>query len=46
MAAVLQYGLRRAPTVSLYVNSYNSTARALYDRLGFVQLTTLRTILF
>lgn len=46
MAAVLEYGLRRAPTVSLYVNSYNSTARALYDRLGFVQLTTLRTILF
>lgn len=46
MAAVLQLALRRAPSVSLYVNGYNAPARAMYDRLGFVQLNTLRTILF
>lgn len=46
MAAVVRFALRRAPSVSLYVNAYNSAARAMYDRLGFVQLATLRTVLF
>lgn len=46
LAAVLQFALRQAPSVSLYVNAYNTAARAMYDRLGFVQLDTLRTILF
>jgi predicted GNAT family acetyltransferase len=46
MAAVLRLALQRAQTVSLYVNSYNSTGRAMYERLGFIQLNTLRTVLF
>jgi predicted GNAT family acetyltransferase len=46
MAAVLRLSLRRAPTVSLYVNDYNDAGRALYARLGFRQVGTLRTVLF
>ena len=46
MAAVLAIGLQLAPTVSLYVNDYNTAGRRLYDRLGMRQIGTLRTVLF
>ena len=42
LAASCDYALRQAPTVSLYVNAYNAPARAMYERLGFVQLNTLQ----
>jgi uncharacterized protein len=46
MAAVLRFALQLAPTVSLYVNDYNTAARRMYDRLGMRQVGTLRTVLF
>lgn len=46
MAAVLQIALGLAPSVSLYVNDYNTAGRRLYDRLGMRQIGLLRTILF
>ena len=36
----------RDQRVSLYVNAYNSPARALYRRLGFEQVGTFATVLF
>lgn len=33
-------------TASLYVNSYNTPARAAYDRIGFVQVGQYATVLF
>ena len=46
MAAVMRHALRQAPTVSLYVNDYNVAGMAMYGRLGFSQVGTLRTVLF
>jgi uncharacterized protein len=46
LAAVLQHALKRAPTVSLYVNDFNLPARRMYARLGMRQVATLQTILF
>jgi uncharacterized protein len=47
MAAVTRDALRRvAPTVSLYVNDYNTPARRVYARCGFVQAGTFATVLF
>jgi uncharacterized protein len=47
MAAVVLDALRRvAPTVSLYVNSYNEPARAMYAKCGFWQVGTFATVLF
>jgi predicted GNAT family acetyltransferase len=47
MAAVTRDALRRvAPTVSLYVNDYNTPARKVYARCGFVQAGTFATVLF
>ncbi|MEO7262676.1 MAG: GNAT family N-acetyltransferase [Jatrophihabitantaceae bacterium] len=46
MAAVLQFALELAPSVSLYVNDYNTAGRRLYDRLGMRQISTLSTVLF
>ena len=47
MAAVVQDVRRRtAPTVSLYVNSFNTAALATYRRVGFEQVGTYATILF
>jgi uncharacterized protein len=47
MAAVVADVRRRlAPTVSLYVNSYNAPALATYDRVGFRQAGTYATVLF
>ncbi|HEX8629424.1 MAG TPA: GNAT family N-acetyltransferase [Catenuloplanes sp.] len=47
MAAVVQDALHRvAPTVSLYVNDFNTPARRVYDRCGFRSVGTFATILF
>jgi predicted GNAT family acetyltransferase len=46
MAAVVRDTLRRvAPSVSLYVNDYNASARLVYDRCGFRQIGTFATVL-
>jgi hypothetical protein len=46
LATVIRHALTLAPTVSLYVNSFNEPARRMYRRLGMEQLATLATILF
>src|SRR3954467_7509920 len=47
MAAVVRDALRRvAPTVSLYVNDYNTAARHVYARCGFVSAGSFATVLF
>jgi predicted GNAT family acetyltransferase len=47
MAAVVRDALRRvAPTVSLYVNDYNTPARRVYARCGFVSAGSFATVLF
>ncbi|GAA4247848.1 GNAT family N-acetyltransferase [Dactylosporangium darangshiense] len=47
IAAVVRDALRRvAPSVSLYVNDYNTSARRVYDRCGFEQVGTFATVLF
>jgi predicted GNAT family acetyltransferase len=47
MAAVVQAALSRvAPSVSLYVNSYNTPARRVYERCGFRSAGVFATVLF
>lgn len=46
MAAVVLHGLKLAPTVSLYVNSYNTPALRTYQRVGFERAGTFATVLF
>lgn len=47
MAAVVALVRERiAPTVSLYVNEWNTPARASYDRVGFTQSAQLSTLMF
>lgn len=47
MAAVVRDALRRvAPTVSLYVNDYNTPARRVYARCGFAPNGSFATVLF
>ena len=47
MAAVVDDALRRvAPTVSLYVNDYNASARRVYQHCGFVSAGAFATVLF
>jgi predicted GNAT family acetyltransferase len=45
LATVLNCALELAPTVSLYVNDYNTAARRMYARLGMRQTATLATVL-
>ncbi|WP_018655227.1 GNAT family N-acetyltransferase [Actinomadura flavalba] len=47
MAAVVSESLRGiAPVVSLYVNDFNSRARATYRRVGFTESTVFMSVLF
>lgn len=45
LAGVLRHALTLAPTVSLYVNDYNTPARRMYANLGMQQVATLATVL-
>lgn len=46
MSATVDYALRFAPIVSLYVNDYNEAALRSYRNVGFEQVGTFATILF
>lgn len=46
MAAVVLQARKHAPVVSLYVNDYNTRAKASYQRVGFEQVGTYATVLF
>jgi uncharacterized protein len=47
VAAVVQEALRTvAPVVSLYVNDFNTPARAAYRRVGFSEVDTFMSVLF
>jgi predicted GNAT family acetyltransferase len=47
MAEVVRESLRTiAPTVSLYVNDYNTRARSAYRRVGFTDIDTFMSVLF
>lgn len=47
MAAVVEFAREHfTPTVSLYVNSFNTPARKAYRSVGFVEVGTFATVLF
>lgn len=47
MAAVVNYVRARvAPVVSLYVNDWNHGARAVYERVGFVETDRFATVMY
>jgi uncharacterized protein len=46
MASVVLAALRVAPIVSLYVNDFNTPARAAYRRVGFTESGTFMSVLF
>jgi predicted GNAT family acetyltransferase len=45
-AVVAQAQATVAPVVSLYVNDYNTAARAAYTRVGFVEVGSFMSVLF
>jgi uncharacterized protein len=45
LATVMRHALTLAPTVSLYVNDFNTPARRMYDRLGMTEHAILSTVL-
>ncbi|HJV98694.1 MAG TPA: GNAT family N-acetyltransferase [Arthrobacter sp.] len=46
MAAVVEHARKIAPITSLYVNGFNTRARAAYQRVGFREVGTFATVLF
>jgi len=47
MAAVVEAALACfAPVVTLYVNDYNTSARAVYRKVGFTEVDTFMSVLF
>lgn len=46
MAGVVVLAQQFAPITSLYVNEYNTRARATYERVGFQRLGTFATVLY
>ena len=46
LAAISRRLLETVPTVSLYVNDFNTAALALYDRVGYSRVGELATYLF
>ena len=47
MAAVVNLVRREiAPTVSLYVNSWNGSARTVYEKVGFRESTRFATVMY
>jgi hypothetical protein len=46
LAATARRLLASNPTVSLYVNDFNTEAIALYERIGFTRVGELATYLF
>jgi predicted GNAT family acetyltransferase len=45
-AAVVLAGYAIAPVVSLYVNDFNTSARRVYDKVGFRRVGTFASVLF
>jgi RimJ/RimL family protein N-acetyltransferase len=46
LAAIARRVLESSPTASLYVNDFNEPAIAVYERVGFVRVGELATMLF
>lgn len=46
MASVVELAQPRNPTLSLYVNDFNTAARATYRRVGFTEIGEFATVLY